>query len=102
MIVMKEFVSLRMISMETRKLNLSSSYNNQWLPRGIIPHLKHESYRLVLTLQNCVDWIRTRRKKKVTSLKMSILRKLARKLKKVLFLGFMTTFYNFALKLEKN
>ena len=102
MIVMKEFVSLRMISMETRKLNLSSSYNNQWLPRGIIPYLKHESYRLVLTLQNCVDWIRTRRKKKVTSLKMGILRKLARKLKKVLFLGFMTTFYNFALQLEKN
>ena len=102
MIVMKEFVSLGMISIETRKLNLSSSYNNQWLPRGIIPHLKHESYRLVLTLQNCVDWIRTRRKKKVTSLKMGILRKLARKLKKVLFLGFMTTFYNFALQLVKN
>ena len=33
---------------------------------------------------------------------MGILRKLAESLKKVLFLHFMTTFYNFALKLEKN
>ena len=62
-------------------------------------HQKDESYKYVLPLKNWVGWISTRQEKKSTTSKTYILRKRAPKFKN-LFFHFMTTFYNFALKIE--
>ena len=61
---------------------------------------KHESCKYVLPRQNCVDWITTGQEKNVTTSKMYILKKSAPKFKKHIIFSLMTTFYNFALKIE--
>ena len=62
-------------------------------------HQKHESYKYVLPLKNCVDSLTIRQEKNVKTSKMYILRKSAPKLKKQMF-PFMTTFYSFTLKMK--
>ena len=52
-------------------------------------HQKHESYRYILPLKDLFSWISTTlTRKNVATLKMYI------------FFYFMTTFHNFALKIE--
>ena len=58
------------------------------------------SYKYALTLKNWVDWITTRPEKNVANRKMVHLRKSAHKLKKKTYFSFMTTFYNFTIKME--
>ena len=57
-------------------------------------------FQALLPLKNFADWINARREQNVTTSKMYILRKKARKLKSMLFFNFMTTFYNFVVKIE--
>ena len=62
-------------------------------------HQKHESYKYVLPQKKWVDWLTTRQEKNVTNSKMCILKKMCPKIKKIFF-PLVTTFYNFALKIE--
>ena len=67
--------------------------------RGKMLHQKRGSYKYVLPLKNWVDWTTTRQEKNVTTSKIYILARSAQKLKKHIF-PLMTTFYDFALKIE--
>ena len=62
-------------------------------------HQKHESYKYVLALKNWVDWISTKREKKVTNTKMVYFEKKCPEIKRHVFPP-MTTFYNFTLNIE--
>ena len=64
-------------------------------------HQKRESYKYVLPLKNWVDLTTTRQEKNVTSSNMYILGRSAQKLKNHIF-ALVTTFYDFALKIETN
>ena len=77
MIVMKELISLTMFAMETGKTHSFSSHSTVAKRENASSKIQH-----------------------FTTSKIYILRKRAQKLRNILFLHFMTTFHNFALKIE--
>ena len=67
--------------------------------KGKMLYQKHESYKYVLTLKNWVDWITARWEKTLQPQKCTFWKKCQKLKKRTIFLC-MTTFYNFALKIE--
>ena len=100
MTVIKEFVSLTIVALETGKIHFFSYHGNRFYEGKCFNkniNLKDTYYHWKIDL---IGWMSTRPEKNVTTTKMYILRKKPRKLKNMLFLNFTTTFHNFALKTE--
>ena len=79
---MKEFVFPTMVTMKSGETHICSYHSNGYLEKKML-HGKHESYRYVLPLKNCVDWIRNRREKSSTNSKNVYLEQKETKVKNI-------------------
>ena len=94
--MLKEFVALTMVAMEIGERHFSYQCNS--CRQNKIFHQKRASYTFEITMIK-LNWLdKHLPRKNYATLKRFVLRKSAKKLKTILY--FMTTFHNFAFKID--
>ena len=93
--VMKWFIFVTMVALETRERHFFSYSNVSW-EENMFHQIHHMICRYVLPMKKWVDWISHRREYCTNSKK----EKTAQKLQDMIPLHFMTTIHHFALKVE--